>query len=492
MLNTDKLTSSSNLKGGAAHEMMHALQWAVKTAARQVDYGWMRDAMANWAIDQVYGQSLQTEQQYADCYTSTPELSLDDRSKGHCSRFSDAARDYGAYLFFQFVAKTLGPAAVKNCWDATASASTSFAAVDTGLAGAGGLKKQWPLFAKTLWNKPPIDTKANSFKQWDALNDTPKTIDKPADLGGAPEGNDTLDTELPSLSIRYYHFTFSDSNTRSVLFHNGFFDQAQAGKAISVLAMWTDSTGQWVEEDDWSTYRDVGLCRDLKNQRASDLIIIVASAETDPGGTVTATEAPYLKRNNMGCYRYEGTAEALDHYSTWTGTGKVATSNLAFQIPPGTDAVDAKNPGFPDTLRVGMTSVTALTGTDVTFTESYGTGTCSFSFGPATFPLTAGAPAQGILQLNPFPELKPVPGALQDWISGPERAYIAAGVDTQLVTVNVSGTACGPTAQDVVGVILSTSDENDPKLVSQNGSIQDTYTLGEMTFVWSLSPKAEP
>ena len=490
-LNTDALTTDDQLRAGAAHEMMHVIQWALKTKSPQVSYGWMRDALANWAIDYIYPKP-QVEQDYADCFTRSPELSLDDRSKGHCTHVSGAARDYGAYLFFQFIAHTQGPAVVIAALGATTTAATSFEAVDGAIPG--GFKNQWPLFAKALWNKPPIDTEADSFKQWDGLTDVPQTSELTGDLSGSPEESETLDSEQPSLSIRYYHFTFGDPNARSVLFYNGYFDQVKAGKAVTILAMWKDPAGQWVREDDWSSYQYVGLCRDLKAQRASELTIIVANAERDPGGKVTATKAPYLKRNNIGCYRYEGTATGNFKPASWSGQGKTTVASLAFQIPPGADAIGAKQPSIPDSLRLGLTSVMPVVGTSVTLTESYGSGTCSFSFGPATFPIGAGSQiAGGVAQINPFPELRSTDPSLQAFLSDPARAYLAAVVDNQPVTVSVSGQACGTSQMDVVGVLLGTSTVSSPQRVQPDGTMQGTYAPTSSTvFVWTFTPKSEP
>src|SRR5205807_2364412 len=107
--------SNARLPAGAAHEIMHAIQWAYTMAADQESYGWLRDASANWAIDAVYGTTNQAEQAWADCFLSTPELPLQDRTRGHCkSQPAGVERDYGAYLFFQYLAKTFSEATVKS------------------------------------------------------------------------------------------------------------------------------------------------------------------------------------------------------------------------------------------------------------------------------------------------------------------------------------------------------------------------------------------
>lgn len=496
MLDTAKLPTDDDLRAGVTHEIMHAIQFAYKMKSSQSSYGWLRDAMANWAIDQVYAKTIQLEQQYADCFTSTPALSLDDRSAGHCTKQSSSVnRDYGAYLFFQYIARTAGPSLVRQSLEATVGSATSLEAVDSSIPG--GFKDQWWKFAKTLWNQAPIDTKPDSFKQWDGLTDTPKQRDLDGNLNGAPEAKETLEPDQPNLSSRYYHFTFSDPNTRSVLFYNGFFDQIKAGKAIKILALWKDAAGTWQEEDDWSDYKYVGLCRDFKNQRAVDLTIIVANGEKNPGGKVTASKDTYLKRNNMGCYKYEGQVTLLDKHATWSGLGRKAVSNMAFELASGVGALDAKNPTIPDSLRLGMTLLMQLGGNSYTFEESYSSG-CSYSFGPASFSLVrAPGKTDGFMFTNPFKELESNDPEVQKIIDLPSRTYSGSALDNQSISVNVSGQGCSGPAMDVVGGLLLTNDANNgvlinPPVVKPDGTMQGNFKASDASFDWTLTPKSEP
>ncbi|MHA7630773.1 hypothetical protein [Corallococcus sp. M7] len=190
--------------------------------------------------------------------------------------------DYGAYLFFQYLAKKHGPNVV-----------------------VAALEKTWPEFAKVLWNQAPIDTKAESFAKWDQLKEKVKPHALNGDLAGAPEHKEELHDELKNLSNHYEHFTFSDPNTRSLLFHNGWFKNITESKEpVKVLALWNDASGTWHEED-WSNYEYVGLCRDLKSQRAQDLIIITSNAncrgpEKDAPGNIL-----FLRRVSFGFTRSE-------------------------------------------------------------------------------------------------------------------------------------------------------------------------------------------
>jgi hypothetical protein len=503
MLNTDSLSTNDALKAGVTHEFMHAIQFSYRMAANQNSYGWLRDASANWAIDQVYGKTIQLEQEYADCFTSTPELSLDDRSKGHCkTQPGNVNRDYGAYLFFQFIARTAGAATVKKALENTVSETTSLGAVDTAISG--GFKDQWWKFAKTLWNQDPIDTKPDSFKQWDALSEKPDFKNLNGDLSGAPEAKENLETELNNLSMRFYRFKFADANTRSLLFYNGFFDQIKAGKAVKIIALWKDVSGAWQEEDpsnaaqDWSQHKYVGLCRDIKNQRASELVIIIANGEKDPGGKVTAGKDVYVKRNNMGCYRFEGTVNYTEKHSSWSGLGRKAIVNMAFELMPGMTALDAKHPLIPDSLRLGLTLVMALGGTDYNFQISYSSGSCSRSFGPASFPLVrVPGTTDGVMQTNAFKELEANDPDVQKLIDLPSRAYVATALDNRLVSVTVSGRGCSSPQPDVVGGLLLTNAASNgqyinPPVVKPDGTMQGNFKTSDANFDWTFSPRSEP
>lgn len=487
----DESLPPDELKATAAHELMHASHWAYRTKSFQASYGWLRDAVANWAVDAVYGKTLQMEQDFASCYLRTPELPLQDRSEGHCNASkSDVARDYGAYLWFQYVANTLGPSTVKSILAATQSVDTGVEAIDNVVPG--GFQKHWPLFGKMLWNQAPVDSKPASFFTWDTLNEVVKSEELRGDLGGAAEKKDDLEPELKNLSHRVYHFDFKDAATRSVLFYNGFFEPKKAGKHVKVQALWMDGAGAWQEED-WSDYEFVGFCRDLKGQRAQHLVIILSNAETEPGGSVTATRTPYLKRNNIGCWKLQGTVTSLDTHPGWTGLGRKGDTLVSFEVDAASTALDFKHPLLPDTLRLGATLFMAPSGS-FTFEVAYSDTACAYSFGPASFAL---APLSGFLQTNPFPELHSPDPAVSAWLKQPARTYVAALVDNSSIAVAVSGLHCQSPEYGIPGGLLSTNDADNgvyvnPPTVLPDGRFAKSFSESDITFDWSFTPQTQP
>ncbi len=480
---------AEHLKSTLAHEFMHAIQFEYPSIKCGADYGWLKEATATWAKDYVYPKN-NLEHPYAPSFMDSPEKALNDPD----AKSQKNLRQYGAYVFFLFITKSLGDDRIKAIFEGSTS-TTSLEAVNNNISG--GFKDQWWKFAKTLWNQAPIDTKPESFKQWDGLTQKPDQRDLDGDLKGAPEATETLETEALSVSSRYYHFNFSDVNTRSLLFYNGFFDQVKAGKAIKVLALWKDATGTWQEEDDWSDYEFVGLCRNIKNQRASELVIIISNGERAAGGKVTATKAPYLKRNNMGCFKYQGTATMFYKYPTWSGLGRRAQGKFSFETYPGMTALNAKHPSFPDTLRVGLSTLLPLSGDEYTFEQGYTTsGGCTHTVPSVTFPLSS-TPPRGFVFTNPFPELKPNDPALRQWLAAPSRAYAGAALDNQPVTVNVSGKGCGNNYTDLVGGLLLTNDAKNgamlnPPVAQPDGTLKGTFTASGTVFDWTLTPQSEP
>ncbi|QAT88833.1 hypothetical protein EJ065_7308 [Corallococcus coralloides] len=494
----DEPDDDNALKGGATHELMHAIQWAYKTKGRQADSGWIRDATANWAIDHVYGTLLfgptkqkQFEHIFAGCFTNSPDLPLESRAQGHCTdgAVGNASRDYGAYLFFQYLEKKYGPAVVVAALTKLTTETSSLTAVDSVLPG--GFEKVWPEFSKVLWNGTPISTRPESFKAWDNLTEVARKSELNADLSGWPEASDDLHDELNNLSNRYYRMHFSDPGTRSVLFHNGWFKNITESKdPVKVFAFWKDEAGAWHDED-WSEYEYVGFCRDMKSQRVQDLVVMVSNAkfESAGGGTLTAAETPSLKRNNVGCWRFKGTTRSVLKGTTWSSGRKLIDTNVEFQVLGGFEDPDFEHPLIPHTKRVGSSILLQPAG-DFTLDVDYVSGGCRYTHGPTRYPLL---PSGGILMLNPFNELTSPDPDTQDWLSHPSRSYTAALADPTLVQLNVSGGPdCRGPELDLPGNILFTDAGAARPVVLPTGELSGQYVHLDTTYSWILQPQRQP
>ncbi len=497
----------AEVESATAHELMHTSQWSYRTVAKQTDYGWIRDATATWAIDAVFGKTDQFEHGLADCYMRSPGLSLDDRSTGHCTRGSSWPRDYGAYLLFQYIARTSGEVMVRQILAATTFISNSVEVVDYILPG--GLAKHWPQFAKTLWNQGPIAAKADSFDQWDDLKEKPLLApDHPnkiaGDLGGKPKDETELEETINNVSSKYYHFEFKDEATRSLMFHNTFYENRRRGEKVSVQALWKpeDPALPWVAED-WTNYEWIGFCRDGKAQRISELVIIVASAEWNgPNPVVRAASKPTLKRNNIGCWGFAGTTKHTYRDDSWSVGGiRTVTYEARFDYKPG-GAFQQYTLESDGRLRVPM-AAPLLAGGEFSVVTDYVEGGCRYRVNVTGVDKTAtlGGNSYGTLWINLFGEaMRDDMWAAQQQVTGPEdRAYYASGVTNRTVPGTVTGTDCNFTYQDNVGVWMFTALEaGSHNKVTSDGRLKGSLTTNEPgdsfteVYTWDLAPVREP
>lgn len=489
----NKTLTPDKMAATLAHEFMHACQWAYDVDAFSLSsYQWLKESTAQWALDHVYPASQLEHAPYAEAYLQAPRLSLDafEGNENH---------GYGSYLFFQYLRRTHSPSLIKDIWNATTTYSDQLEAVDKSIPG--GFKEQWPKFAKTLWNKDPIISKPASFKAWDNLTEEPATREGPADLpAGAAQDSIELSAEQPNLSSTYYHFTFSTVETRSLMFHNTFYSNRKNNEPVNVQAMWKTAGGAWIEED-WTELEWIGFCRDQKDQRLTDLIVIVSSAKWQtPNQPITAATTPAFKRNNIGCWGYEGTASRETPAEAFGGTGKtVASVTARYGF---TQAPQLWDPG-QGRLRVFLTAPVFHDG-GVTFNEQYAIDTCSFS-ASGSFPMSsvnAGGDTASSIVMNNFIEALPLELRVETagLIGSNDRAYTANGASLRELIGRVTGTDCGdPTYETHIGGWLLTNAETFEDggvipTVRSDGRLQGRFEdpSDGSIYLWNLAPIQEP
>jgi hypothetical protein len=501
----DKAKAGIGLTATLTHEMMHAIQWAYPSMACHDDYGWLKDATANWAIDYVYhglATDIQAEQNWSDCFTQSPEKALDDRSTGSCvAKGKNTPRDYGSYLFFQFVSNRGSPALVKGVLDSLASYATSLEPVGgiTLSATSDYLRDNWNEFSKALVNKMlPGGVLQPNFHTWDMLPDMPKWL-MDESFAGVSDKKVTFVPAINNLSTHLYHFSFPDQSARTLLFSNGFFKANTTDKkAIHVTGVWHDASGTWQEED-WSPYQSVGLCRDSKNQRTDELIVIVSNGEWQVGGGgVLSTQDPFfLEASSVGCWRYRGTSTCQDTGAVSGGTTQV-TSDLSFILDPRAAALglSATHPAIPDSLRAGLWFDMPLefgqpvAAGSYTYQAMRTTGMCAFTFGPIQNPI--GGTEAGVLQINTFPDLV-VPssaGDLVSFVAKPQRYYQLNALSTAMYQTNPTDSMCTPEPLQVG--IMASNISSSPMLVAPNGTITATFSAGASSCAGTFTPVLEP
>jgi hypothetical protein len=488
----NKTLSPDEMVATLAHEFMHACQWAYPVSNFSLrNLQWLKESTAQWAIDFVYPTN-QTEQIKAFGYTDKPRMSLDVWEQ-------DETHGYGSYLFFQFLTRTRGPSLIRDIWAATTNHSDQLEAVNKAIPG--GFKEQFPKFAKTLWNQDPIVSKPHSFTTWDAMPEIPDTLKDTADLpAGQMEDTITLADHQPNLSSSYYHYTFSTSETRSMMFHNTFYQNRKSNEDISVQAMWKNAAGAWTEED-WSTNEWVGFCRDQKDQRLSDLIIIVSSAKWEsPGDPITAAKPPEFKRNNIGCWGYEGTASR----TTIDPDGGVGHSTASTTVRYGFRPSGQYSNPAEGRIRVFLPVGPMFADGGLEFTEQYAAGGCTYSASGSYLmrSVVSGGDTASTILINNFTEALPPDLRLeQQKLLGPdERSYVGTGETLRLVTGQVSGPDCDPPTYitaPALWLLTNLKDFEDggtPPKVRPNGHLAGTLSDPDSNtlYRWDLTPIQEP
>jgi len=488
-----------------AHEFMFAVQWSYAMAAPQTSYGWMRNAMANWAVEAVYpGNPLLLAD--ANCHMNSNFLSIDRQAAGACTGNTARTRDHGAYLLYQYIGRTAGNTMVRDLLAATTTVTSALDAIEATLPG--GLRALWPQYAKALWNQAPvIDPGEPAFLNWDGLADVPQlapdhptTVD--GDLGGTTESSTALDPSVDNVSTRFYRFTLSAVETRSLMFHNTFYPLYKAAKKVSVQALWKTEDGTWVEED-WTAKEWIGLCRDVKAQRVAELVIVVASGETGIVTGVVAAEPPTFKRNNIGCWGFSGTAKRTDIHASWSSGTIVLSSTLLFDYKPnGMDSLQY-NDAATGRLRVPI-AAPLFRRADWTLAEAYSEGGCSYQLNMSATDTTIvlGGLGFGSLVINNFSES--LPASLrqpQEQVVGTERGafHIDAGSQRFNLLGTVSGPQpdCGTQYESALGMFDLTNDSPAAApVIGSDGRLKGTFSAGaapdSVIYEWNLAPMREP
>lgn len=467
----------------AAHEFMHACQWSYDVAAiGMTAYGWLMESTAQEALDHVYpGVNLEQKisssgKTHLRVYLDTPANPINEGSR---------ERAYGSYPFFQYLVRSGSPAVIGAIWDKTLTNSEQLKAVDLGIPG--GLVTQWPLFARVLWNDAPIDTQAASFTMWDMMKEKPLYGTVDGDLHGAREHTISYQTEAKNVSMRFAKVTFTDPATRFQLY--------RAMKPIHVHALWQTEDNTWQEED-WSDLEWIGFCRDQKDQRLKQLIVIVSSAQTE-GDALTPPSAPTLERNNLPCWGLEGTATRVTRDRAWSSGMSSFTVTGRWGAAPVTQYFNQAE----GLLRVQIAGPPFESGSG-TFDENYTQGPCTYS-ASGSYSLTSVTKGGEIAcspVINHFPKALPPMFAteVQHLIGLTPRAYHLAGVSNRIVMGTVSGTtSCTGTYVTGPRDFVRTQKDNFesggvPKLALDDGSFDGSLVDGDSTFTWHFTPRREP
>jgi hypothetical protein len=383
----------------AAHEITHAITARFVPIAGCPGNRWLREATGTWAEQFVY-PSVQTEQPYARFLLNVPETSLDAPPNGE--------HEYGAYLWFLYLTKGDNSNAQKvaQVWNALAG-SDSLHAINSVIAGEGGLGQKWHEFALYNWNRVvktnvgPVPTGGCSivgkpytyYAQWDCLLDKAResTGASPeiVKLNGAVARTYFLPHRVNHLAAKYYHYDFTQDDTiRRVRLVQPYKSISTAGKAkVQVLVKLRD--GNWLPVQDWTGFDYKTLCRDKPLEDFQELVVVISNSEFDDRSFVldddgTASNGgsdkvlTKLQVSALGCSNWKGSVKGS--YISGNVNDDVSstmnTQDATFEFVPGSetwtdtsDTQDYKITGgsvswkSDETLNIGVTCTGSFSGT---------------------------------------------------------------------------------------------------------------------------------
>ena len=364
-------TKKKEWKSYIAHELLHAIQFGMTRAAACDDYKWLDEATATWVMDHVEpganfedggngvarpGFARRQGRFFANYLYNDHRVSIENASP----ESNPELNGYGDYLFFQYLARTYQPQTIKAILDAT-EARASVEAMASALDARGGMKAIWPEFAKTLWN----DDVGHVLDDWSRLDNydfglaaiySPsaqaaqtaastklKTLD--VDQRGQPRESfkllkNALGTagtfyEIEPRSMHYEHLKFGDDSVSSLFFFNPV--AAMPNREFMKVQVKLKIGGSWRDFEDWTAEPYKQLCRDRKDERVEELILIVSNSEVNRGAEQPfryPKQFPMLaSTSNVGCWRWLGTASTTVTGGSPIGVESTTTAVNVIFVP---------------------------------------------------------------------------------------------------------------------------------------------------------------
>ncbi len=299
--------SQPAVKSALAHELMHVLQYAMSREESVTELKWFDEGTAQWAMDLVV-PTIPTGEFGApgleDGFQKlVASISPQRRSgsflvsylhSGHRKSLEANSEDnaaYSTYLYFQYLARTRGNAAVADVFTAIRNGAFAIDAV-TGSSGFSGI---WASFAASLWN----DTVNGVSTFWNTEDGYEYSLDdvynRAAGDMSAPEGLRTVlltlagkstnaypmladsAKSIPPRSVAYQAFKLDDTGIKSVSIANAF-----AGKSSDVATQaYVKIAGTWSSLQDWSASTSKSFCLDKAEERLEELVLVFSNAATD-------------------------------------------------------------------------------------------------------------------------------------------------------------------------------------------------------------------
>jgi hypothetical protein len=299
-----------------------------------------------------------------------------------------------------------------------------------------------------------------------------------------------MDANVKHLAIHYHHFRFDsgggfDPNIRSVSIEHS--PLAGGGGAHVQVFLFKPSVGIWQAED-WTpgpgTFKNLRtMCFDVAAERIAEMVVIVSNGSKDQDAVTPAGEHLRLGINNIGCWRWQGTASHRQSGGTGGASGTLDSNVVSIvleRVPPPagleTPLVDYKLIGgtfsqsIVATVSGGCTLRASITGVAVTNGANTGADVLTIqSFG------MSGMDTDG-LPLGGYRGLLTTYGGIANGTSTCDNQTVPAQVLTGDIWFR-AGTA-----------------EGTPEVTARNGVLDETLPLsgGTDQYMWHFTPMREP
>jgi CARDB len=291
-----------------AHEFAHLTQLAYYESANpphgtRIEYGWLEEASATWAMDFVYPQD-DVEHLYASRYYAFHAWL---NPLGECERYG-CGNGYRDYLYFFFLTHYLGGTSVMTDVWKNVERYGSIQSVDHALGGRFG----------QLWSKFALyDMNANDYKHykpWDGIANVLPLDEGPrfkVELEGKSISKrpypfaDTGGTGIDPKSFDWVNFEFPDDKVRQVTLKD-FGYQTQEGAvptADSKVIAWYELKNGQHRTEDWTDLDQRSFCRDDRAENVTKLTVFYTQGQP----------LPYLDRTRLQYPKPTGKVIAKRH-----------------------------------------------------------------------------------------------------------------------------------------------------------------------------------
>jgi hypothetical protein len=414
------------LRAQAAHEFMHAIQFAIDVkAASMPAYATIKEATAAWATHYVYPKNG-WERQYAKHYLKGNKVALSYDDPRDNEKVNGNFR-YGAYLLPLFLQTRFGAGIVREIWDRTVSESAEMDAIAGAILDSGStFDDEWKKFIAFCWNQETLDDATRLYAATGLVfKEAPSD---PADLeadsvvamtNGYAEVAHDLD--LPHASMAFYRVKFAAGDSRSVTFVNGvnyaldtfdsgvgnalrFTGLAPAKRKGVSMQLYLKVKGVWQSEPvDVTNMPFIAVCRDNPAGKVEEVVFMYGNAEIDKGGAnykellVAGDMAPGLIATDIGCQDWTGRLDMQRPVEQGTGVETFKLKNVRLTNAMSTAA---PLPGFKpayalaagEQFQPGFGFIYNVTGGTVEWTYNQHIGgptTCDYT-GSRTYSITGG------------------------------------------------------------------------------------------------------